>query len=78
MKALCITQLYHYLLLPCCMIECLVYTKDITEFSAEHTVVNNKTAVDIMLCVTPHIICLNKHLVHIQSHYFFWIQFNIF
>jgi hypothetical protein len=39
MKGLCITQLYHYLLLPCCMLECLVHTKDIAEFSEEHTVV---------------------------------------
>jgi len=39
MKGLCITQLYQYILLPCCMLECLVHTKDIAEFSAEHTVV---------------------------------------
>ena len=78
MKGLCVTQLYHYLLLPCCMLQCLVHTKDIAKFSAEHTVFSNKTAVDITLCVTPHITCLNKHQVHIHSYYFFRIQFNIF
>jgi hypothetical protein len=60
MKGLCITQLYHYLLLPCCKLEGLVHTKDIAEFGEQHSV-NNKTAVAITLCVMPHIICLNKH-----------------
>lgn len=76
MKEHDVTQLYHYLLLSCCRLVCLVKSRGTALLNISMQLFNSKTAVRVTSCT--HIFSRKKHWVHVHRSSVFNTQFNIF